>query len=144
MRSKSLLSGERPSLSGTNTFTLEDSTDLIPRSGFPGFRDLSLRSVNEHLDTYLERLVNVDIREAGTVVRQPETLMRCLRSYAASVATTCLDSGGTGNYTAGRNVPRGAVRVARSVQPVHLLRRKLRPVEALAYLERPRSGLHSG
>ena len=85
---KSLLSGERPSLSGTNNFTLEDYTDLILRSGFPGFQDLSVRSLNKHLDTYLERLVNVDMKEAGTVVRQPETLMRWLRSYAATVATT--------------------------------------------------------
>jgi predicted AAA+ superfamily ATPase len=85
---KSLLSGDRTPLSGTSYFTLEDYTDLILRSGFPGFQDLSDRSLNKHLDTYLERLVNVDMKEAGTVVRQPDTLMRWLRAYAATVAST--------------------------------------------------------
>ena len=85
---KALLTGERSELTGTSGFTLEDYTDLILHSGFPGFQDLSSRSLNKHLDTYLERLVNVDMKEAGTVVRQPDTLMRWLRAYAATVATT--------------------------------------------------------
>lgn len=85
---KDLLSGTRPELSGASEFTLEDYTDLILSSGFPGFQDLSTRSLNKHLTTYLERLVNVDMKEAGAVVRQPETLMRWLRAYAATVATT--------------------------------------------------------
>lgn len=46
------------------------------------------RSDRKHLDTYLDRLVNVDMKEAGAVIRQPETLMRWLRAYAATVATT--------------------------------------------------------
>jgi predicted AAA+ superfamily ATPase len=85
---KSLLSGQKPALSGAIDFSLEDYTDFILRSGFPGFQDLSSRSLNKQLDTYLERLVNVDMKEAGTVVRQPEALMRWLRAYAAAVATT--------------------------------------------------------
>ena len=83
-----LLSGSRPSLEGACDFTLEDYTDFILRSGFPGFQDLSMRSLNKQLDTYLERLANVDVKEAGIVVRQPETLMRWLKAYAATVATT--------------------------------------------------------
>ncbi len=83
-----LLSGSSPVLEGRSDFTLEDYTDLILRSGFPGFQDLSSRTLNKQLDTYLERLVNVDMKEAGVVVRQPETLMRWLRAYAATVATT--------------------------------------------------------
>ena len=85
---KSILSGQKPALFGSTDFSLEDYTDLILRSGFPGLQDLSERSLNRQLDTYLERLVNVDMKEAGTVVRQPEALMRWLRSYAAAIATT--------------------------------------------------------
>lgn len=85
---KSLLSGQKPALSGASDFSLEDYTDFILRSGFPGFQDLSSRSLNKQLDTYLERLVNVDMKEAGAVIRRPETLMRWLRVYSATVATT--------------------------------------------------------
>jgi predicted AAA+ superfamily ATPase len=44
--------------------------------------------LNKQLDPYLERLVNVDMKDAGVVIRQPEALMPWLRAYAASVATT--------------------------------------------------------
>lgn len=84
----SLLTGAKPDVTGESHFTLEDYTDFILRSGFPGFQDLSMRTLNKQLDTYLERLVNVDMKDAGVVIRQPETLMRWLRAYAATVATT--------------------------------------------------------
>lgn len=85
---KTLLEGGQPALSGQCAFTLDDYTDFILSSGFPGFQDLSPRSLNKQLDTYLERLVNADMREAGVVIRQPEALMRWLRSYAATIATS--------------------------------------------------------
>ena len=85
---KSLLSGEKLTLSGESDFSLEDYADLILRSGFPGFQDLSTRSLNKQLDTYVERLVNVDMKEANTAVRQPDVMMRWLQAYAAAVATT--------------------------------------------------------
>lgn len=83
-----LLSGTRPALSGTCTLTLADYTELILASGFPAFQGLPLRARNAQLDSYLERIVNADLREAGTVVRRPATITAWMRAYAAATSTT--------------------------------------------------------
>jgi len=119
---ESLLKGERGEISGTSSLTLEDYTDLILRSGFPGFQDLSARTLNLHLDTYLERLVNVDMKEAGTVIRQPETLMRWLRAYAATIATTTSWAKLRDGATAGESDKPSKTTTIRYTEALHRLR----------------------
>ncbi len=84
---RALLSGAG-SLRGSSPMTLNDYTDEILASGFPGFRGLSARSTGVALDSYLDRVVDRDIVEAGHRVRRPDTLRSWLRAYAAATATT--------------------------------------------------------
>ena len=67
---------------------LRDYTAEIVSGGFPGLRGGSDRAVRAALDGYLQRIVEVDLPEAGTALRRPETLRRWLRAYAAATSTT--------------------------------------------------------
>jgi predicted AAA+ superfamily ATPase len=83
-----LLNGSRPALRGTTDITLSDYTEEIIAGGFPGMRHSSLRAQRTALDGYLERIVDRDLPELGVEVRNPNTLRRWLRTYAAATATT--------------------------------------------------------
>jgi uncharacterized protein len=83
-----LLSGERPPINGRTDLTLEDYTNEIVRSGFPGLRRLNERELRTQLDGYVRRIVDRDFPELGHVVRNPALLRRWLRAYAAATATT--------------------------------------------------------
>jgi predicted AAA+ superfamily ATPase len=83
-----LLEGVRPAVSGSTTLGLEDYATEIVRSGFPGIRPLRGRALRSQLDTYLQRLMEHDIEEAGRHVRNPGTLRRWMTAYAAATATT--------------------------------------------------------
>lgn len=83
-----LLSGERPPVSGRSSLTLEDYTDEILRSGFPGLRESGERVVRAQLDAYIRRVVDRDFPELGHVVRNPVLLRRWIAAYAAATATT--------------------------------------------------------
>jgi len=83
-----LLKGGRPALGGTTDITLSDYTEEIIAGGFPGMRHSSPRAQRTALDGYLERILNRDLPELGVEVRNPNTLRRWLRAYAAATATT--------------------------------------------------------
>ncbi len=82
-----LLSGERPAVRGDSEIALEDYTDEILRSGFPGLRELGGRPLRAQLDGYLERVVDRDFPELGHPVRNPTALRRWMAAYAAATAT---------------------------------------------------------
>ena len=67
---------------------LRDYTAEIVSGGFPGLCGGSDRAVRTALDGYLQRIVEVDMPEAGRALRRPETLRRWFRAYAAATSTT--------------------------------------------------------
>jgi uncharacterized protein len=83
-----LLSGERPELGGQTPRGLEDYTDEILRSGFPGIRVLDGRARRAQLDTYLNRIVDRDFEELGHPIRNAAGLRRWMSAYAAATSTT--------------------------------------------------------
>lgn len=83
-----LLTGTRPPVSGTSPLGLTDLTEEILRSGFPGLRHLTGRSLRAQLDGYLDRVIDRDVAELGHPVRNPAALRRWLRAYAAATGTT--------------------------------------------------------
>jgi uncharacterized protein len=83
-----LLSGRRSSLAGTTKLTLEDYTDEIVTGGFPGMRFSNQRAQRAALDGYLARIVDTDIPELGVTVRNPATLWRWVRAFAAATSTS--------------------------------------------------------
>jgi predicted AAA+ superfamily ATPase len=83
-----LLSGNRAAVSGRADRGLEDYTDEILRSGFPGIRTLSGRALRTQIGGYLTRVVDRGFDELGAQLRNPAALTRWLRAYAAAVATT--------------------------------------------------------
>ena len=84
----SLLSGDRPKITGRSPFTLTDYVEEIVVGGFPGMRHLSGRALTQRIDSYVDRIVDHDLPEAGFVARRPEALRAWLRAYAAATATT--------------------------------------------------------
>jgi uncharacterized protein len=83
----SLLDGERAALTGKTTLKLEDYTEEILRSGFPGLRDMGERALRAQLDSYIERIVDRDFPELRPV-RNPAALRRWMTAYAAATAST--------------------------------------------------------
>jgi len=83
-----LLRGGRGAVEGTADFRLEDYTDEILRSGFPGLRGFTGRPLRAQLDSYLERVVDRDFAELDHPVRNPAALRRWMGAYAASTSTT--------------------------------------------------------
>ncbi|MEJ7826301.1 MAG: DUF4143 domain-containing protein [Solirubrobacteraceae bacterium] len=83
-----LLRGERSAITGHSGLSLEDYTDEVLRSGFPGLRGLPDRALRAQLDAYLRRIVDRDFPELGRVVRNPTRLRRWMAAYAAATATS--------------------------------------------------------
>lgn len=83
-----LLKGTRPDLSGETDMALEQYTEEIVASGFPGLRDLSGRALRTQLDGYLARIVDRDFAELGHELRNPTGLRRWMTAYAAASSTT--------------------------------------------------------
>jgi predicted AAA+ superfamily ATPase len=83
-----LLEGGGSRIGGRTSRGLEDYTEEILRSGFPGLRRLSGRPLRAQLDSYLQRVVDRDFAELGHTVRNPEGLLRWLRAYAAATSGT--------------------------------------------------------
>lgn len=82
-----LLDGEAD-IGGDCALTLEDYTDEITASGFPGIRGLPPTVRRDALDGYLTAVVERDFVEAGRPVRRPRTLTAWLSAYAAATSTT--------------------------------------------------------
>lgn len=83
-----LLSGRAGSIEGHTEMGLEDYTDEILQSGFPGLRGLGGRALRAQLDSYLLRIVDRDFPELGQQVRNPALLRRWMTAYAAATATS--------------------------------------------------------
>ncbi|MEX2420414.1 MAG: DUF4143 domain-containing protein, partial [Actinomycetota bacterium] len=87
VRLANLLSGDRLNVGGESKVTVEDYTEEILRSGFPGLRGLGGTPLRAQLDGYLQRVVDRDFPELGHVVRNPIALRRWMAAYAAATAT---------------------------------------------------------
>jgi uncharacterized protein len=85
---RDLLSGDKPTISGTATMELADYTEEILASGFPAIRGFTDRARRLQLDSYLARIVDTDLDEAGVKVRRPALLRGWLAAYAAASSTT--------------------------------------------------------
>ncbi len=78
----------RANIHGRSSFTLADYVREIVAGGFPGMRHLTGSALSRQLNSYIQRIVDDDLVEAGHSVRRPETVKAWLRAYAASTATT--------------------------------------------------------
>ena len=65
-----------------------DYAKLIVGSGFPAIAAADPTIQMMMLDSYLERIIDRDIPDAGYEVRRPESLRSWLRAYAAATSTT--------------------------------------------------------
>ncbi|MDE0136762.1 MAG: DUF4143 domain-containing protein [Acidimicrobiaceae bacterium] len=83
-----LLSGSRPPLAGRSAMKLSDYALEIERSGFPAIRELDRGLRERQIGSYLDRVVEHDIDELGTGVRDRASLRRWLEAFAAATATT--------------------------------------------------------
>jgi predicted AAA+ superfamily ATPase len=83
-----MLRGGRPAIAGQTDVKLEDYTEEILRSGFPGLRGLEPRASRAQLDAYLQRIVDRDFPELRHVVRNPTLLRRWMAAYAAATASS--------------------------------------------------------
>ncbi|MCL2736876.1 MAG: DUF4143 domain-containing protein [Propionibacteriaceae bacterium] len=81
-----LLSGGAGEVAGMTSVTTADYVDEILESGFPGIRGQAGRDYL--LDSYLDRIVDHDIPEAGGSVRRPAALRTWLAAYAAATGTS--------------------------------------------------------
>ena len=83
-----LLQGGRPAVTGDTSRRLEDYTEEILRSGFPGLTGLRDRALRAQLDGYVQRVVDRDFAELGHTLRNPNGLLRWMRAYAAATSGT--------------------------------------------------------
>jgi len=82
-----LLEGERAAVGGKTAVTTAIYVDEIIRSGFPGIRNSKPGARGYLLDSYLDRIVDRDIPEAGLNVRHPGAVRAWLTAYAAATST---------------------------------------------------------
>ena len=74
-------------IAGRTSMESKDYLYEIVASGLPGFRGYTPESRAIAFSSYLSNLLSHDFRQQGIRLRQPETLMRWLRAYAAAVST---------------------------------------------------------
>jgi len=75
-------------IEGTSSVSLEDYVREITASGFPAIRQLPPPLQGDQLESYIGNVVGREFPLQGVGSRQPETLRRWLRSFAAATATT--------------------------------------------------------
>ncbi|HEV3046734.1 MAG TPA: DUF4143 domain-containing protein [Solirubrobacteraceae bacterium] len=83
-----LLTGAKAPVHGRTDWRLQDYTDEILASGFPGLRGLRGKALRSQLDGYLQRIVDRDFPELGHSVRNPAALRRWMTAYAAASSTS--------------------------------------------------------
>lgn len=83
-----LLTGRRPAVEGDTDVDLPTYATEIAASGFPGLRELPPRVRRAQLDSYLQRVVDRDIVELGSRIRNPAALVRWMAAYGAATGTT--------------------------------------------------------
>ena len=82
-----LMAGDA-SIGGSTPVNLAAYTEEMMAGGFPGMRHLSGRARTAALDSYIQRIADRDLPDAGLAVRHPATVLSWLRAYAAAVGTT--------------------------------------------------------
>ena len=85
---KTLLGGVKAPVEGHTACGLEDYSEEIMASGFPGLRSMQGRARRAQLDGYLLRIVDRDFAELGRPVRNPAALRRWMTAYAAASSTS--------------------------------------------------------
>jgi hypothetical protein len=86
---RELLNGEaKIGIEGKTEIELKDYVDEILKSGFPGIRNYTGRSLREQLRSYATRIVDTDFPQMDHPLRKPKTLMRWMTAYAAATSTT--------------------------------------------------------
>jgi len=83
-----LLKGEQKQVKGQTKLTDRDYIEEIFASGFPGIRSAKPAARPYLLRSYIDRIVDHDVKELGTRIRRPESLRGWLASYGAATATT--------------------------------------------------------
>lgn len=83
-----LLTGRRLAIAGATHVDLPTYVAEIVASGLPGIRQLPARIRRAQLDSYVDRVVDRDIAELGSKVRNPSAVKRWMAAYAAATATT--------------------------------------------------------
>ena len=83
-----LLNNGETRIEGRTEISLQDYTDEILASGFPGLRHLSGRALRMQLNGYITRIVDTDFEQLGRKVRKPQRVRRWMEAYAAATATT--------------------------------------------------------
>jgi predicted AAA+ superfamily ATPase len=87
---KTLFEAQAPfsaAVQGETAAGYADYMTEIVSSGLPGIRALPERRRRQMLDSYLDSLLSHEFRQQGVRVRQPQTMLRWLRAYAAATAT---------------------------------------------------------
>lgn len=74
-------------IAGETEIRFEQYMQEIVASGLPGLRRFSSSARSRMMDSYLASMLSHDFVQQGIHLRQPQTLMRWLRAYAASVST---------------------------------------------------------
>jgi len=77
---------EKPRLESPVTFT--QYMHEVTRTGFPDLYNASDKARPLLLDSYIENIATRDFSAQGIRLRQPDTLIRWMRAYAAAVGTT--------------------------------------------------------
>ena len=75
-------------IGGRTGLSLAGYTEEMLTGGFPGLRHLPARARNAALDSYIRRIADHDLPEAGLAVRHPATVLAWLSAYAAAVGTS--------------------------------------------------------
>jgi predicted AAA+ superfamily ATPase len=74
-------------VNGETGVSYSDYMTEIVSSGLPGVRRLPERRRRQLLDSFLDNLLSHEFQQQRVRVRQPQTILRWLRAYAAAVAT---------------------------------------------------------
>ena len=74
-------------ISGKTDVESRDYINEISASGLPKFRNYTIDSRKIAFESFISNLLSHDFRQQGIKLRQPETLLRWLKSYAAAVST---------------------------------------------------------
>lgn len=84
---KALMDGARPDVVRCEDRSLSDIAYLVCRGGWPQAVEQSSDMALERAEEYYDATVNVDVSKVDNVPRDPERVMRLMRSYARLQAT---------------------------------------------------------
>jgi len=71
-----------------STITFSEYMSEIARTGFPDINAASDVIRNDLIDSYIDNIATREFQAQGIGLRQPETLIRWMRAYAAATGTT--------------------------------------------------------